>query len=195
MKQGKLMQPSRIFAVLLLLALCLSGGGCKKRAAQAAPVVIVSPTATEPEKPAPAAAPASQPEAPPEKKAEETPELVVPPAKRPATRPAPSRPASEPASPPAETAPKPSPPKMLPRLTPAEQAEYERRTNEAMADAERNLQKSYGRTLNAAQADLVEKIRGFLAQSREAMRDGDWPRARNLAEKARTLGVELASSL
>jgi len=40
----------------------------------------------------------------------------------------------------------------------------------------------------------VEKIRGFLGQAREAMRDGDWLRARNLAHKAEVLSAELANS-
>ncbi len=84
---------------------------------------------------------------------------------------------------------------MSPRISPKEQAAYEKRTNAAIAAAEKNLQTSYGKQLNAAQSDLLEKIRGFLGQAREAMRAGDLLRAQNLAEKAQVLSVELVNSL
>jgi len=84
---------------------------------------------------------------------------------------------------------------MSPRLTPKEQAEHERKTNAAINEAEKNLQTAYGKTLNAAQLDMVEKIRGFLAQAREAMREVDWVRALNLAQKAQVLSVELVNPL
>jgi hypothetical protein len=48
--------------------------------------------------------------------------------------------------------------------------------------------------LNAAQQDLVGKIRSFLSQSRDASKDGDWSRAQNLAQKARLLSDELINS-
>ncbi len=70
----------------------------------------------------------------------------------------------------------------------------ERRTYEDINAAERNLQLAYGKQLNTAQHDLVEKIRGFLGQAREAIRAGDWVRARTLAQKAQVLSVELANS-
>lgn len=72
---------------------------------------------------------------------------------------------------------------------------HEQKTREARDLAERNLQRVYGRQLNAGQLDLAEKVRGFLAQSREAERDADWVRARNLAEKALVLSKELVGSL
>jgi len=49
--------------------------------------------------------------------------------------------------------------------------------------------------LNAAQQDLVGKIRSFADQSRDASKAGDWARAQNLAQKARLLSVELLNSL
>ena len=60
--------------------------------------------------------------------------------------------------------------------------------------AEKNLQETSGKQLNAAQQDLVGKIRSFLAQSRDASKDGDWARAQNLAQKARLLSAELINS-
>jgi len=71
----------------------------------------------------------------------------------------------------------------------------ERRTNEDINAAERNLQLAYGKQLNTGQHDLVEKIRGFLGQARESIRAGDWVRARTLAQKAQVLSVELVHSL
>lgn len=60
--------------------------------------------------------------------------------------------------------------------------------------AERNLQSASGKQLSAAQKDLVEKIRGFLNQSHEAIKSDDWVRAQSLAEKARVLSAELVKS-
>lgn len=84
---------------------------------------------------------------------------------------------------------------MSPSLTPAEEAAYRQKTNEALAAAEKNLQTVRGKRLNAAQHDLVEKVRGFLAQAREAMATGDWVRAQNLAQKAQVLSQELVSTI
>ena len=53
----------------------------------------------------------------------------------------------------------------------------------------------HGKALSAAQQDLAEKIRSFLAQSRDASKGGDWARAQNLSQKARLLSVELINSL
>jgi len=81
------------------------------------------------------------------------------------------------------------------QLSPAELATYQRSTNEDISTAEKNLQQAYGRDLNASQHDLVEKIRTFLGQAREGIRESDWVRARNLAQKARVLSVDLVNSL
>ena len=82
-------------------------------------------------------------------------------------------------------------------MSAADQAEYQHKTQEAIAAAEKNLQQAqaYGRKLNGAQLDMVEKIRGFLGQSREAGRGADWVRALNLAQKALVLSNELLGSL
>lgn len=80
-------------------------------------------------------------------------------------------------------------------MSASELAEYQRKTQKAIAAAEHNLQRAYGRQLNSDQLDLVEKIRGFLGQAREASRSADWVRARNLAEKAQVLSEELVRSL
>ncbi len=161
--------------VMLLCSLALVASGCRKRTVSAAPPATHAPAA----EPAPTVAPEKKPVSPPESNST-PPSLSVPPAK---PEPAKSAP------------PKPAPPQISPRLTPEEEAAAERQTNEAINAAERNLQVAYGKQLNTAQHDLVEKIRGFLGQAREAMRAGDWIRARTLAQKAQVLSVELVNSL
>ena len=163
--------PSHKIALALLLAATLAVSGCKKRTVHAA-------TPAPPAEPAPT--PEPKPETPPAPSLSPAP--ISPPAK-----PAPAKPRPDPA--------KPAPPQISPGLSPQEQAAAERATNEDINVAERNLQAVYGKQLNAAQHDLVEKIRGFLGQAREAMRASDWVRARNLAQKARVLSTELLNSL
>jgi len=85
-------------------------------------------------------------------------------------------------------------PQISPQLSPSDQATYYRKTGEDTNAAEKNLQQTSGKQLNAAQQDLVGKIRSFLSQSRDASRDGDWARAQNLAQKARLLSDELIGS-
>jgi hypothetical protein len=85
-------------------------------------------------------------------------------------------------------------PQITPQLSAADQATYARKTEEDSAVAEKNLQQTSGKQLNAAQQDLVAKIRSFLSQSKDASKDGDWARAQNLAQKARLLSGELIGS-
>jgi hypothetical protein len=96
-----------------------------------------------------------------------------------------------PAEPPART----PAPQISPQLSAGDQASYERKTTEDAAVAEKNIQGASGRQLNAAQQDIVDKVRSFLSQARDASKTGDWARAQNLAQKARLLSVELANSL
>ncbi len=182
------MTPSRKTAVLLLLgSMTLGSGGCRKRVVQTSPPAIIPAPPVE-------TAPQTNSEAKPDTPAEATPTPAPPPViKVPPPRPAPVRPRS---TPPEAAAPKTAPaPQISPGLSAEEQALAQRRTNQDIAAAERNLQVAYGKQLNAAQSDLVEKIRGFLAQAHEAIRASDWVRARNLAQKAHLLSVELINSL
>jgi hypothetical protein len=87
------------------------------------------------------------------------------------------------------------PPQISPQLSPGDQATMRRSTGVDAGVAQKNLQQANGKVLNAAQSDLVEKIRSFLAQSDEAGKAGDWSRAQTLAQKARLLSVELVDSL
>jgi hypothetical protein len=130
--------------------------------------------------------------APPIPSAPPTPsEVTIPPAKPPALRkPVPGQTTADAASEPAH----PAAPLISPQLSASDQATYQRKTDEDARIANKNLQDAGGKQLNAAQQDLVEKINSFLAQSRDASKDGDWARAQNLAQKARLLSVELIAT-
>jgi hypothetical protein len=60
--------------------------------------------------------------------------------------------------------------------------------------AEKNLAMAQGKNLNATQQDIVSKVRGFADNAREAMRSGDWVKAKNLSSKAEVLAEELTAS-
>lgn len=178
------------FAMALALVLALGGAGCRKRPAQNAPSTPL-PTTQSPTTEMPPPEITGTPEKTP-------PALTVPAPSAP--RPRPNRRTST--SAPAETAPpdpeaavsKPEPPRISPRYSAQEEAAFRKQTNESIAEAERNLQRMNRRKLNPAQADMAEKIRGFLAQAHEAISAGDWFRAQNLAGKASVLSAELIRS-
>jgi len=192
----------RIILVVLLCAALPFAAGCKKKNVQAAPPADTPPGATTPPT-------AETKAAPPVVKTDSktqpapTPTLTVPPPKsapsKSKTAPSPGTqpPAAAPPTPPEAEPPPPrgAPPQISPRLSPKEQADYERRTNDDITTSEKNLGRVGNRELNVAQRDMAEKIRGFLAQAREAMRANDWVRARTLAQKARLLSIELVNSL
>lgn len=95
----------------------------------------------------------------------------------------------------ASEAEKPNAPMIAPQLTPAETTVAQQQTNQSLGIAEKNLVAANGKRLNAAQADLVSKIKGFVKDAREAAQIGDWSRARSLAKKAQVLSEDLAGSL
>ena len=86
-------------------------------------------------------------------------------------------------------------PMIAPQLTPQETAVAQQETNQSLNIAEKNLARTRGKSLNAAQSDLASKVRSFLKDAREAAQGGDWGRARSLAKKAQVLSEELAGSL
>jgi ribosome-binding protein aMBF1 (putative translation factor) len=94
-----------------------------------------------------------------------------------------------------DAAEKPEPPMIAPQLTPQESAVAQQQTNQSLSIAEKNLEAARGKNLNAAQSDLVSKIRSFIKDAREAAQIADWSRARSLAKKAQILAEELAASL
>jgi hypothetical protein len=84
---------------------------------------------------------------------------------------------------------------IAPQLTPQESAVAQKQTNQSLGIAEKNLESARGKNLNAAQSDLVSKIRGFIKDAREAAQITDWSRAGSLAKKAQVLSEELTGSL
>jgi outer membrane biosynthesis protein TonB len=176
--------------VLFLCALTLGFAGCRKRTAQAAPPTVILPPSPEPTAPAKRAETKPEPVPSTNSTPAPPPAIVVPRPKPVPNKPKPDPDTQDPAPP--KTVP---PPQISPRLSPEEQASAEQHTSEDLGQAEKNMQAASGRQLNAAQQDLAEKARGFVGQAREAMRSGDWVRARNLAQKARVLSAELVNSL
>ena len=110
--------------------------------------------------------------------------------------PGPARPHVAPA-PSAEPAPieRPSQPMIVPELSSEELASAKDETNRSLSAAQHNLALTEGKELNSAQSDLASKVRGFMETARDAVRNSDWLRARNLAKKAEVLSDELARSL
>jgi len=84
---------------------------------------------------------------------------------------------------------------IAPQLSAEETSAAQQQTNQSLGIAEKNIDASKGKKLNAAQQDLASKVRSFVAEAREAARTGDWLRARNAAKKAEVLSQELAGSL
>ena len=89
---------------------------------------------------------------------------------------------------------RPATPVISPQISAGEQAAYERRINENISTAERNLQQASAHPFNATQKDMAEKIRAFIDQAQEAKQASDWTRAQNLSQKAQVLSGELVNS-
>jgi hypothetical protein len=187
----------RLTIALAACGLSLAAGGCGPKSVHAAPPANAAPVAAEAARPmntAPdtdATPPVETVTAPPALPAASTPPPVAIESAKPA---APRKPAVPQAAEP-ETPTHPPAPQISPQLSPGDQANYERKTSDDTSAAEKNLQETNGKQLNAAQQDLVGKISSFLAQSREASKAGDWAQAQNLAQKARLLSDELVNSL
>lgn len=101
------------------------------------------------------------------------------------------------ASPPpreAATETKPAEPLMVPELSDEEMSVAKSATEESINAAQKNLNLTRGKTLNAAQQDVVSKVMGFLDSAREAMKNSDWQRARIQAKKAELLSQEFAAN-
>jgi len=190
-------QNIRVVLFCLAGALSLTVAGCARNSVHAAAPVAAPPAAnaaarpmtTAPDTDAKPPVEAAKPPVIPAPQASS--EAALTPGNPPALhKPAAGSSAAEAGS---ETA-RPAAPLISPELSPGDEAAYERKTAEDTRVAERNLHEAGGKQWNDTQRDLVEKIRSFLGQSREASRDGDWARAQNLAQKARLLSAELIAS-
>ena len=192
---------NRIVAAWFAAGLALTAGGCAQNNVRAAAPAAAPqvPSLSETERPmntAPdtdAAPPMENTAtAPPVVVASASPTISIPAAKPiPALRKPAEQPVTEAATEPPARAPA---PQISPQLSPGDQASYERKTSEDLAVAEKNLQSANGKQLNAAQRDMADKIRSFLADARDASKSADWARAQNLALKARLISAELVNS-
>jgi len=86
-------------------------------------------------------------------------------------------------------------PQIVPELSAEESSVLQQETRQNLEAADRNVIVASHRNLNPTQTDLASKIRGFIADAREAGKAGDWSRARDLAKKAQVLSEELVNSL
>ena len=190
---------ARLTAALLACAFSFAAGGCAHKSVHAAAPAAAAPvpaearpmnTAPDTDASPPAEAVATPPALPTSVAPPPAAVTIQPPKPAAPRRPAEDQPADteseQPAHPPA--------PQISPQLSPSDQATYQRKTGDDTATTEKNLRETSGKQLNAAQQDLVGKIRSFLSQSRDASKDGDWARAQNLAQKARLLSDELINS-
>ena len=179
---------------LLLCLAATAAAGCHRNIVSALPQSVSLPPQVQP-MPQPAPAPeAAQPD--PAPLPEPPPPAPDPLPATPATAPAPPRPRPAPVPEPQPAPePPPAPPQISPALTPQQEANAKNATTRDVQTAEKNLQSSNGKRLNASQKDLVEKVRGFLNQTHDAIRTNDWVRAQNLASKAQILSAELIKSL
>jgi len=181
--------PLRALGVLFVISIFLQGCAQKQvRARPWATAIAVRPHVTHPVQ-----------AYPPDLAEIEAPELSLelPPVPSPlgiSRQPARPRVPLQPAPETAESR-KPPAPSLEPELTPQEVAAARQQFNESTAIAQRNLAAAKGRSLNPTQADLTSKVVAFLQESKQAVSEGDWTRARNLAKKAQVLSEELAASL
>jgi hypothetical protein len=101
--------------------------------------------------------------------------------------------AALPVSPPARASKAPDP-IITPELTTEELSVAKGDTQRSLDTVDHNISLAQSKRLSSAQSDLLSQIREFANSARDAGRDGDWPRARNLAKKAEVLSQELTGS-
>ena len=146
----------------------------------------------------PATITAPKPRPLPDESVDPVPELQLelpPPPPLLAVRTSPARPRVAPAPVPDNSADRPEAPVIAPQMSDAEASAARQQMTSSLNEAEKNLARSQGKSLNATQSDLATKIKQFIGDAQSASREGDWTRARSLATKAQVLSEELASSL
>jgi hypothetical protein len=80
---------------------------------------------------------------------------------------------------------------IVPELTVEQVEEAKAETLRDLELTEKMVRLAWGKELNASQLDLISKVHDFVDSAREAVRNGDWERARTLSEKARVLSASL----
>ena len=180
---------------LLLLAACLSLGGCatikgwfvstpKEVPAEPAALAIPVPPIEAPEEPTPApAAPASPPRAVPSAPEPSRPRTPV------APRPASGTPA--PAAPRATPDPAPPPPVLSPVLSAVDEQKLRADTQSRIDGVAQRLRQIDPTKLASAEQENLQTVQSFLDKAREALQAQDVQRAFILADKAYLLADEL----
>jgi outer membrane murein-binding lipoprotein Lpp len=181
-------------ALVFCFCAALLVSGCAER--KPAPVSWRGAGLSRPIVPATVTAPKPRPL--PDESVDPVPELQLelpPPPPLLAVHTAPTRPRVAPAPAAENTAERPEAPVIAPQMSDAEASAARQQMTSSISEAEKNLARSQGKTLNATQSDLATKIKQFIGDAQSASREGDWTRARSLATKAQVLSEELASSL
>lgn len=194
----------RAILVGVLLAAVLGSSGCfikKKKPAVPQPQAQAPTVAPAPEPPAPTPAPPAsepnrpQPESAPPAATEPTPPPVKPKSKpkHASRKPAPPPPAPEKPSRVVvdQGGAKPSGGPQLSANLPPDAAIHQKLNTAQLLEATEYNLKSISRPLSADEQAMVQHIRSYMQQSREATKDGDVERAYNLAMKAHLLSDEL----
>jgi hypothetical protein len=90
---------------------------------------------------------------------------------------------------------KPADPVIVPDLSTEQMNTAKSETEHSLEIAEWNLSQTRGKKLSSAQEDVASKIRGFMDTAKDAIKNSDWGRAKNLAKKAEVLSHELVANL
>jgi len=111
--------------------------------------------------------------------------------KRPADPSAPAAPRATPAQ--QRTQGGPQPP-LRPELSPAEEQRLAEGARQDIGDTARRIAELEGRPLKPPQKEALQNAKNFLDQAQTALGQRDYPRAANLASKARALTDDLAAT-
>jgi hypothetical protein len=111
--------------------------------------------------------------------------------KRPAD---PSPPAARSAPAPQRTQGGSSQPPLRPELSPSEEQRLAEGARQDIGDTARRIAELEGRSLKPPQKEALQNAKNFLDQAQTALGQRDYPRAANLASKARALTDDLAAT-
>ena len=204
---SRLFVSARLAPIAAALCLALVAAGCEKKVAvKATPPVLVpsiesSPEAIPEPQPEPAATiPTMPPPAAPEpdlQKPRPKPRKAIVRAKPEPPKPA-EPPKPEPQKPdlakPAEPA-KPAAPDSSVQITaavPSSAAQSQTQNTEQLLRSSESKLAGLNRSLNQSEQSMANQARNYIAQSQQAMKEGEIERAYNLAVKASLLAAELA---
>jgi len=95
---------------------------------------------------------------------------------------------------PAPAAPRPPQPPLRQELSPEEEHRLAEGARQNIGDVARLLGELEGRSLKPPQQEALQSAKNFLDQARTALSQRDYPRAANLASKARALTDDLAAT-